>query len=829
MMDGGFPELSGRTVREARAVLARLEDENRAARAELDLVLSSSARRFLAVIGHPIWGLRSAWSVFMSAQPLVVARDLWRQLRSHRVSLSSLAPVEGATRPDAGQDSEWIPELRVAGSRREALLVRGDSSIEFRALVGPGAKLRAYCAVMPACWDVTSGGLHARVHVRSASDAGHWERTASRVFHPVHRWRDRRWRPIDVPLPHGAAGHVVVTLETHWPGGGARRAAVWGDLALEWPRPASDRNRVVRAGIRRLRSSGVASTFDYALRRQRAEDQAAAYARWIETHEAAGAARERLEASISGLRRRPLISIIVPVHDTPPALLTACIESVRRQIYDRWELCIADDASTSEETRETLRKYSQDGRVQVVRLERHGHISAASNAALAMASGEFIALLDHDDELAPDALAEVARYVDAYPEADVIYSDEDKLDASGARCDPFFKPSWSPDLFLSYMYTCHLMVVRRELVEMIGGFRPGFEGAQDYDLMLRLMERNSRVHHIPRVLYHWRKDSGSTAAAPGAKPWAIDAGRRALEDHASRAGLEAEVLPGPTPGMYRFKRAIRGEPLVSIVVPTTGQPRAHGDDLLARCLRSLSRTTWRQFEVVVAADRGFLTPDAREALKDLKHRVVSYEPRASFNFSHKINDAARSAAGEHLVLFNDDLEVIAPDWLTAMLEFSQEAAVGAVGAKLFYPDGRLQHAGMLTGVCGLAAHAFHKHPGQSAGYFGSSLTVRNCAATTGACLMTRRAVFDQVGGLDEALPVDYNDVDYCLRIRKAGYRIVFTPYAQLYHHESASIGRRLHDSREEAIMRERWGAAISDDPYFNPNLSKHFSDYRLQL
>jgi GT2 family glycosyltransferase len=280
--------------------------------------------------------------------------------------------------------------------------------------------------------------------------------------------------------------------------------------------------------------------------------------------------------------------------------------------------------------------------------------------------------------------------------------------------------------------------------------------------------------------------------------------------------------------MYRLRRSIRGEPLASIVIPTTGRPHGRRGDLLARCLRSLEKTAWHKLEVVVATD-GELSDAAREALERLPHSLAYCAPRATFNFSQKVNEAVRQARGEHVVLFNDDLEVVSPDWLTAMLEYSQVQEVGAVGAKLVYPDGRLQHVGMLIGVCGLAAHAFHRYPGGSAGYAGSALVARNCSAVTAACLMTRRAVFDELGGLDEAFPVDYNDVDFCLRLRAAGYRIVFTPCAELIHHESASFGNRMQSAAELARMRRRWGAVLEHDPYYNPNLSKLFSDYRLQL
>ena len=814
--------------REIRAALARLENENRAVHEQLDLVLSSEGRRLILMAGHPVWTLRRAMSWLLGRKPLAAARDLWNEFRAHRISLSSIAPAPDgnglATAPTAMQ---WNPELGISGEVREGLLCQGSSLFTFRTAVGPGARLRAHCALLPRAWDVYGQALEFRASVRVGS-AG--EQTASRVLYPSTRWSDRGWRPLTAGLPTAASGEAVVALETRASAGAGRATvpAAWGDLILEWPRSAADRRQLVRAAIRRLREWGVRGTIAYARGRRRLDDQAAAYGRWVSLHRLDDRALEDLRAEVEAFSYRPLISVITPVHDTAPDVLTACLESVRAQAYRNWEHCIADDGSTLPGTESVLRRYANDPRVRLVKLERTQHVSAASNAALSLATGEYVALLDHDDELAPETLAEVVRYLNAHPDADVIYSDEDKVDETGARCDPYFKPDWSPELFLSYMYTCHLMVVRRQLVEDIGEFRRGFEGAQDYDLLLRLMEKTGRIHHIPRILYHWRKGPASTASSGVTKPWALEAGRRALEDYARRAGLSAEVLSGPRPGMYRLRRSIRGEPHASIVIPTTGRPHGRRGDLLARCLRSLEKTAWRKLEVIVATD-GELSEAAREALERLPHSLVYCAPRATFNFSRKVNEAVRQARGEHVVLFNDDLEVVSPDWLTAMLEYSQVQEVGAVGAKLVYPDGRLQHVGMLIGVCGLAAHAFHRYPGGSAGYAGSALVARNCSAVTAACLMTRRAVFDELGGLDEAFPVDYNDVDFCLRLRAAGYRIVFTPCAELIHHESASFGNRIQSAAELARMSRRWGAVLEHDPYYNPNLSKLFSDYRLQL
>jgi GT2 family glycosyltransferase len=806
------------------AALARLETENRAVRDELDLVLSSKGRRLMLMAAHPLWTLRGATVWLLSRAPLGVLRDLWREFRSHQISLSSVA-IGPDTAPPAMQ---WSPELGISGEVHEGLLCRGTSQFTFRTAVGSGARLRAYCAILPNAWDVFDQPLefHASVRVGSAS-----EKTATRVLDPATRWSDRRWRSLDVALPTTGDGGAVVVLETRTRSGAETTPmpAAWGDLTLEWRRSAAERRALVLGVIRRVQQWGVRGAMAYARGRRHVDDQAAAYSRWVGVHQLDSGALDALAAEVNALPYQPLISVITPVHDTRPDILTACLESVRGQAYANWQHCLADDGSTLPGTQSVLRQVASEPRVRLATLPTSQHVSAASNAALSLATGEFIALLDHDDELAPEALAEVVRHLNLHPDADVIYSDEDKLDATGARCEPYFKPDWSPELFLSYMYTCHLMVVRRQLIEDIGGFRIGFEGAQDYDVMLRLTLKTDRIHHIPRILYHWRKSATSTASAGAAKPWALEAGRRALEDYGRQTGLGAAVESGPHPGMYRLRRSIRNEPLVSIVIPTAGRPHEKRGDLLAQCLRSLGKTSWRHFEVIVATDEGRMGEEARKALERLRHQVVDYPSRPTFNFSHKINEAVRHARGEFLVLLNDDLEVTSPEWLTAMLEYSQDERVGAVGAKLRYPDGRLQHVGMLIGVCGLSAHAFHRYPGSSSGYAGNAVVARNCSAVTAACLMTRRALFEEFGGLDEQLPVDFNDVDYCLRLRAAGYRVVFTPDAELVHHESASFGQRVQSSAELSRMREKWGALLEQDPYYNPNLSKLFSDYRLQV
>ena len=589
--------------------------------------------------------------------------------------------------------------------------------------------------------------------------------------------------------------------------------------------------RTIRTFLHRLRTDGLRGTLALLSRGRSAEEEAAQYSQWCSTHTRSDAELAALGAEVAALPNQPLISVVTPVFNTDPKWLRACIESVRRQVYPNWELCLCDDASTTSGPAEVFAEFADDERIRIVKLPANQGISAASNAAVTLARGEYVALLDHDDELTPDALAEVVRWLNAHPDTAFVYSDEDKLDLTGQRCDPAFKPDWSPELFLHRMYTCHLAVVRKDVLDSVGGFRKRYEGAQDYDLLLRVMERTDRIGHVPRVLYHWRKLHESTASAGAAKPWAVDAGRLALEDYVVRQGGGAEVLPGPGAGLFRIKRQVREQPLVSIVIPTAGRMRdVRGTpvDLLAQAITSLAeKTTWPHYEFVIVADAAGIQETSRRALAGVRHRIIESPAQGPFNFSRKVNHGVSVSTGAHVVLFNDDLEVIEPEWLTAMLEYSQDPAIGGVGAKLLYPDGRLQHVGMILGVNGVAAHAYHQHPGAIPGYMGCTLGPRNYSAVTAACLMTRRAVFDEVGGFDEVFPTDFNDVDFCLRVRRAGYRIVWTPYARLFHHESASFGPRAQDPAGIEEMRRRWGPVLAADPYYDPNLSREHPDFRV--
>lgn len=832
-----------RELRRARLRAAQALDEaHRAAEDELDQLVAvrdSAERR---------WMLRQRQRLLQPASwvrhPLRSMRDVLHQLAAatgiHRLAptfehvLYTSSPLraqpiaESATaQPSLADAVKWMGLIRVRGVVRHGLFSHPDSSVTWRVPVAAGARLVANCAFVPDVATKNTDGVvfQATVTMREAG----WTASASRILVPRNKWLDRHWRSISVPLPATASGEAEITLSTILPHGGSADYAwsLWGEPRLVWRRRFSEITRLARAVLRRDGLRGTLRRLQHA----GTVDREVEYQRWIATHTPDAQALAAMAQAVESLPSRPTISVVTPVYNTDAAWLRACIESVRQQAYPHWELCLADDASTSAETHRVLDEYAGvDPRIKIVRRVTNGHICAASNDALDLATGEFIALLDHDDELAPDALFEVARFINGHPDVDFIYSDEDKRDMAGVRSDPYFKPDWSPEHFLNFMYTNHLMVLRRSVVDAAGRFRPGTEGSQDYDLVLRIISNSDRVGHIPKVLYHWRKIPGSAAAEPTAKPWGLAAARRALEAHVERLHLDAEVLDGASPGLFRVKRRIHGNPLISIVIPTDDRSRDVDGTLVAllpHCLKSIQqRTAYQNYELVIV-DNGRMSDATRDVLAGIPHRRVSYTIEGDFNFAHKLNFSVGHARGEHLVILNDDVEVISSEWLTALLEYSQDPAIGAVGAKLFYPDGRLQHIGVAMGVCGIAAHLHHQAQGYEPGYFGAALGPRNYSAVTGAVMMTRRSVFHEVGGFNEALAIDFNDIDYCLRLRKAGYRIVFTPYAELYHLESGSHGVRTWNPAEADYMKATWPEVLAADPYYNPNLTKAFPDMRI--
>ena len=556
------------------------------------------------------------------------------------------------------------------------------------------------------------------------------------------------------------------------------------------------------------------------------------YQAWIKAHTLTPEQRQAMGVEWQLWPDHPRISIIMPVYNVEPIWLERAIASVQAQLYPHWELCIADDASTRPELRPWLEQLpQQDERIRVVYRDRNGGISAASNDALAIATGEFVALLDNDDELSPEALYAVVRLLQSQPQADFIYSDEDKIDAAGQRFDPFFKPDWSPDYLHGCMYTCHLTVYRRALVEAVGGFRSEMDGAQDWDLALRIAAQTEQIYHIPQILYHWRIGATSMATGTMAKPWAYEAAQRSLQASLDRSDFPGTVEPFTQPGLYRVRRQIQGQPRVSIVIPSAGKvgQTAQGDRcLLVNCVASVrSRSTYPNYELIVV-DGGDI---AESILTDIQgkdlHVVHCAEP---FNFSQRINQGVAAATGEFVVMLNDDTEVITPDWLESMLEFAQLPPVGAVGAKLLFPSGTIQHAGIII-LDGTPAHAFYNGDPNSLMQYGSVQLARNYQAVTGAGLMCRRSVFDQVNGLDESFPVNYNDVDFCLRLGQRGYRHVVTPFAQLWHYESATRTTGLRPGEWEH-WRDRWPGLFAPhavDPYYSPHFRRDRPDFLLNV
>lgn len=557
------------------------------------------------------------------------------------------------------------------------------------------------------------------------------------------------------------------------------------------------------------------------------------YQAWVQRYATLNdESREAMRNKMAGFALQPLVSVLMPVYNAPVEFLSQAIESVRNQLYPNWELCIADDASTDPRIRALLEAAAvQDSRIKIDFRTSNGHISQASNSALALAKGEFVALFDHDDLLTEHALYWIVEAINRNPEAGLIYSDEDKVDATNQRYDPYFKSELNYELLLAQNMICHLGVYRTAQVRSLGGFRTGFEGGQDYDLALRVIEQlePAQVVHVPQVLYHWRAFAGSTALGAGEKNYAAVAGRRAVAEHLTRRGLAAEVTAAPeAPAQNRVRFACPApQPLVSIIIPT--KDRA---DLLEMCLKSLqAKTSYTNYEVIIV-DNGSVEP-ATQALFDRlqapRFKVVRDD--SPFNYSALNNSAARLARGELLCLMNNDIEILTPDWLEEMVSFAWREDVGCVGARLWYPDGRLQHGGCVIGVGGIAGHS-HKYLSRGqVGYFARAVLHQSFSAVTAACLLVRRSIFEQMGGLDEQLVVAFNDVDFCLRVQAAGYRNVWTPYAEMNHHESASRGEEdspekiARFKREIDYMKARWGDSLLNDPTYSHNLTLDGEDF----
>lgn len=551
------------------------------------------------------------------------------------------------------------------------------------------------------------------------------------------------------------------------------------------------------------------------------------YRRWVGAVDCLRAVDlARMQERVAELESGPVFSVLLPAHETPVGFLKSAVESVRRQIYPKWELCIADDASRSPALHRYLDSLDDDPRVRIVRREVNGHISACSNSALELATGDWVVLLDHDDELSEDALFRFAEVIAGQPGVRMIYSDEDKLDVQGRRARPYFKPAFNRELLRANNYICHLAAYRREELNEIGGFRAGFEGAQDHDLALRYTERcaSSEIAHVPMILYHWREHSGSTSTGISTKSYALAAGAKAVEEHFARMGLVGTVLPNSR-GYYDIAYQLSGpEPSVAIIIPTKNQ-----FELLRKCVGSLrKRTSYHNYQIVLV-DNASDCPKALAYLSQLESSGAARVLRDSgpFNFSRLNNGAVREVESEFIVLLNNDIEIIEPAWLTDMVATAMQGDVGVVGAKLHYPDGSIQHAGIVLGIGGSAGHAFKQESKETLGYYFRAVVRSEFSALTGACLLVRRSVYEKVGGLDEDhFGIAFNDVDFCLKVKALNLRNVLCPGARLFHHESKSRGyedtphKKARFAVERARLRQKWLPLIDDDPAYNINLTR---------
>ncbi len=754
----------------------------------MSLVLACGSRRCERRL-YATWRLRRKYGY----DSRTMLGDLQRTVRRTMHVLTAVPRSQASDAPSHPAERFRLLELRGqigAGWHEFAVELRGPSRAPARLLVG------AHAHLLPA---TESGRAVVIVDVPAGAELGLEIADDS---------------PVDVG--------TIVAREVSRTEAALRRAAptFLRRLREPWTIPA--------ASLKILRAAWTGELLERLLQRGGGDAQQTFYPEWHALFAALeDTDRAAIRAAAARLPGRFRFSVVLPVYDAPEPFLSRAIGSVREQLYPDWELCIADDASPSPHVRRILERAArEDPRIRVTFRDRNGHISAASNSAASLATGDFVVLLDHDDELAEHALFVLAT---AASDADLLYSDEDKVDERGRLSSPFFKPDWNPDLLLSQNYVGHLCAIRRSLLREIGGFREGFEGSQDYDLVLRASSRTSRIRHLPFVLYHWRSIAGSTARDATAKSYAEAAARRALEE---RVGPSATVEPGPLPTAYRVRWQLpQDPPLVSLIVPTRD-----ARIVLEPCIESLlAKTAYRRFELIVV-DNQSTDPATLDYLAALERRGVARVARfdAPFNFSAINNLAVRETArGDVVGLLNNDLEIVEPGWLEEMVSHALRPSIGAVGARLLYPDGTLQHGGILLGISGAAGHAHKFLHRVEPGYFGRAQLVHDVSAVTAACLLIRRETYLRVGGMDESFPIAFNDVDFCLRVRALGLRNLWTPFATLVHHESKTRGQEDTPAKKERfeaekrLLNERWGEALRSDPAYNPNLSLDAEDFSL--
>ena len=594
--------------------------------------------------------------------------------------------------------------------------------------------------------------------------------------------------------------------------------------------------KYAKKGIRYWKSQGGAALAGKIVSKVKtASTREIPYQKWIVRHLPGD--RELEKQRHEKFEYQPKISIVVPLYKTPEKYLHQLVESIKAQTYPNWELCLSDGSGESSPLSRLLDELERsDKRIRVVRNGRALRIAENTNAGMEAATGDFIAFADHDDVLTPHALYQCVKAVNENREIRLLYSDEDKMSMDGHKFfQPHFKPDYNPDLLCTVNYICHLFVVRRDVVDQVGLFRPEFDGAQDYDFIFRCVEavKPEEIYHITKILYHWRCHEDSTAENPESKTYAFEAGKRAIEAHYKRTGIHAEVFQGEFLGLYRTKFIRDHDPLISIIIPN----KDHTDDL-KRCMDSIdSKSTYQNYEYIIVENNSTEEKTFR-FYKDLeenhpKARVVYWD--REFNYSAINNYGASFAKGEYLLLLNNDTEIINDDCLEELLGYCMRGDVGAVGARMYYEDDTIQHAGVVIGFGGIAGHCFVLQPRGTTGYCHRIICAQDYSAVTAACMMVKKSAFDQVGGLTEELAVAFNDIDFCMKLRAAGYLIVYNPYAELYHYESKSRG--LEDTPEKvarfnkeiATFEKRWPDIMRDgDPYYNPNLTLKSQDFSLR-
>lgn len=545
------------------------------------------------------------------------------------------------------------------------------------------------------------------------------------------------------------------------------------------------------------------------------------YQMWIENNEPS---KEELEEQRNTkFKINPKISIIIPMYNTPINFFEELVNSLIDQTYTNWELCLADGSPEKNEKLEKI--YKKDKRIKYKFIGENKGIAGNTNEALSLVTGDFVALLDHDDLLPIFSLYEIVKCINENPNVEFIYTDEDKFEKLGEkRYDPYFKSDFAPDTLRANNFICHFSVFKKELMDKLGGFRSKYDGAQDYDILLRMSEGTNNIIHIPKILYHWRVHSLSTAKSGGtAKPYAYEAGIKAIQDHIDRIGLKGTVEPGNTLGTYKINYEIQGNPKVSIVIPNKDYVKT-----LKVCINSIKKlTTYENYEIIIVENNSeenetfeyYKKIDGKDKIK------VVYFPEKEFNYSKIINFGVKNSTGDYIVQLNNDTELLTPNWLQEMLGFAQRDDVGAVGAELFYPDNTIQHAGIIIGIGGVAGHVFKNLPKGIHGYFSKDAMIQNLSAVTAACIMTPKSIYDEVGYMDEKFKVAFNDVDFCLKIRQTGKLIVYNPYVQFTHYESKSRGfedtpeKKKRFQSEVDRFHDKWQSVLDKgDPYYNINL-----------